>query len=231
MTNAAFHLNLLKPEEHRSSSPIRLRIVLPLLAFFAMVGMIIWWGSIFAQTLLEESRQKEAAAENTKRLAAEKEANDLHANYLEKTAQLRQLAGYDAGQRRIGPALAALAEQMPLIGNRPAIQLISISISDPEPQNLANPKPRMPPLWGPADPVERQRLVIEGRTTKPLYAETLKKILTDHAFTTILTGEPKETSRTEMSGGVQDAKITTLFTFDYAMPERSFAIKEEVKAK
>ncbi len=230
MTNAAFHLNLLKPEEHRSSSPIRLRIVLPVLAFFAMVGMGLWWGSIFAQTLIEEARHKETVAANMQKLAAEKEANDLHADYLEKSAQLHQLAGYDAGRRRIGPALAALAANMPLIGNKPAIQLISISIGEPTPQNFSNPNPRLPPLWGPADPVERQRLTIEGRTSKPLYAETLKKILTDHAFSSLVTGEPKETSRTEMSGGVQDAKITTLFTFDYAMPERSFAA-EEVKAK
>ena len=49
MKTAAFHLNLLKSNEVLSSSPVRLRVMLPVGALLACVGLLVWWGVLFTQ--------------------------------------------------------------------------------------------------------------------------------------------------------------------------------------
>ena len=184
MTSASFHLNLLKPSERLSSSPVRIRVIIPMMAFFSVVGMIVWWGSLFTSAKL-----KELTEQNEARRTNEKAARDMHAEYLERVARLRQLDGYAASIRRIGPALAALAENMPV-----NVQLLDISISEPPPQNLKPAKPTLPPLRGPTNTVERQTFTIEGRTAKPLYAGKLKVTMKDPSFAPLVAELTKETS-------------------------------------
>ncbi|MBO7720994.1 MAG: hypothetical protein J6T01_01155 [Kiritimatiellae bacterium] len=226
MTTGEFHLNMLKSGERVSSSPVRLRIIIPLLSFFAAIGMILWWGSLFAQRLIVQSRLKTLAAENESRLATEAEAKAQHAEFLEQASRLKQLDGYAAGVRRIGPALASLAENMPI-----GIQLINLEIEEPGPQNLRPPVPRMPPLRGPTNTVERQTLVIEGRTAKPLYADKLKLTLRDSSFAPIIERLTSEKSRLDTT--VQPKKHETrptLFRLEYEMPPRTFAAAEPAAA-
>lgn len=227
MTTEAFHLNLLQPAEHVSSSPVRLRVILPLLAFFAGVGMVIWWGSLFAQRMLVQAKLKSLAAENATRNAAESDAKAQHAAYLERSARLRQLDGYAASVRHIGPALAALAENMPV-----GIQLLDLSISEPPPQNLQPADRRLPPFRGPTNVVEQQTLSLDGRTAKPLYAGQLKRTLSDPMFAPLAASLVNERSRLDTSAPVKRHETRpTLFHFEYAMPERSFAAPKEVTAK
>ena len=56
MNGASLHLNLLKASEKVSSSPVRLRVMVPLLAMLACLGMVVWWGVAFTQTMLVRSQ-------------------------------------------------------------------------------------------------------------------------------------------------------------------------------
>ena len=52
MKSANVHLNLLKDTERLSSSPVRLRVMLPVVALFACLGMALWWAILFTQLLM-----------------------------------------------------------------------------------------------------------------------------------------------------------------------------------
>ena len=52
MKSADLHLNLLKDTERLSSSPVRLRVMLPVVALFACLGMALWWAILFTQLLM-----------------------------------------------------------------------------------------------------------------------------------------------------------------------------------
>ena len=226
MTNASFHLNLLKQSERLSSSPVRLRVIVPMLAFFSVVGMIVWWGRLFTQNMIMSAKLNELAAQNEARRTNEKAARDMHAEYLERVARLKQLDGYAASVRRIGPALAALAENMPV-----NVQLLDVSISEPPPQSLKPAKPTLPPLRGPTNTVERQAFTIEGRTAKPLYAGKLKVTMKDPSFAPLVAELTKETSGIDTYDAAKGEARATLFKFEYAMPERQFAPPDENAAK
>ena len=226
MKTASFHLNLLKQSERVSSSPVRLRVLVPLLAFFAAAGMAVWWGSLFAQRLVAQSRLKVLASENEARVKTEAKAKEQHAEFLEQSSRLRQLESYSAGIRRIGPALAALAENMPV-----GIQIIDVSISEPPPQDLRAALPRMPPLRGPTNAVEHQTFTIRGRTPKPLYASKLKMSMRDPSFASVAVSLAKETSGIEVSVPAKGETRPTLFTFEYDMPPRAFVPAPETAGK
>ena len=103
MTTEAFHLNLMKNGEHVSSSPVRLRVVVPMLAFFAAIGMIVWWGSLFTQRLLVQSNQRSLAEENAARNAAESEAKGFG-------GQVKTLTGIGADGRIINVIVSSHSE-------------------------------------------------------------------------------------------------------------------------
>ena len=50
------HLNLLRASERQSSSPVRLRVMLPILAALACVGCLVWWGVLAGQLMLVKSQ-------------------------------------------------------------------------------------------------------------------------------------------------------------------------------
>ena len=52
MNASNLHLNLLRDAEKVSSSPVRLRVMLPILALMLCVGCAIWWAVLFMQMLL-----------------------------------------------------------------------------------------------------------------------------------------------------------------------------------
>ena len=52
MSAKAYHLNLLKASERVSSSTVRIRVMLPVLARFAVAGAVVWWGSLLGRVLL-----------------------------------------------------------------------------------------------------------------------------------------------------------------------------------
>ena len=52
------HLNLLRPEEVASSSPVRMRVMMPLLSLLLCVACVVWWGILFMQGLLQATPVK-----------------------------------------------------------------------------------------------------------------------------------------------------------------------------
>jgi len=44
--SAALHLDLLTDEERFSSSPVRLRVMAPLVAVLAVLGLSVWWSLV-----------------------------------------------------------------------------------------------------------------------------------------------------------------------------------------
>ena len=46
------HLNLLRESEKVSSSPVRLRVMLPIFALLLCAGCAIWWAILFMQLML-----------------------------------------------------------------------------------------------------------------------------------------------------------------------------------
>ena len=162
MKRAAFHLNLLAESEKLSSSPIRLRVMLPVLALLAIVGMAVWWGTLTTQLMLARAKTSDVRNE----LAAKKSAHDEIIDSMtlanEEAAQLKQLEFYRGGCVRWGGTFATIAEMIPV-----RMQLVRIEIPEPPPQMLRDPKnPKRPPLLGPTNDTESVSVVMTGRAAR-----------------------------------------------------------------
>ena len=179
------HLNLLRDQEVCSSSPVRVRVLLPVLAGLACVAMAGWWGMLWMQ-------------ENDVRTRAQKIRQDLDAGRAEYSKirtsiqeestlalQLGQLALYRNARRSYGETLARLAEVMP-----EQVQLLSVEIPEPPPQDLRPPKVRpgqkYQPLPGPTGTVENVVFKIAGRTGKADQIQSLLTALSQPAFSNVL---------------------------------------------
>ena len=218
MKTASFHLNLLKETEKVSSSPVRLRVMLPVGALLACLAMLVWWGMTFTQLLV--ARTQSATIEETL-----KTRGAAHAAIIQKMELIRelrleaeQLAGYSNAVRHVGEPLARLAEAMPL-----KVQLTELNIPAPAPMNLNPPKGKKgPPLWGPTGTVERATLLLAGRTTKETPVISLMEAMTDPAFRQLVTPVKKVKSfRQDASDGAKARKLLA-FEIEYEMPERRF---------
>ena len=51
MNASNLHLNLLRDAEKVSSSPVRLRVMLPVITLFACIGLTLWWAIILSLIL------------------------------------------------------------------------------------------------------------------------------------------------------------------------------------
>ena len=214
----AFDLNFIKPEELRSPSPVRLRVMVPLLAILACVGMCVWWGTLFTQLMVRRAdikSLKNEVAQTTPRYAR---VTQKLAECNELAGELAQLESYAAGVRRPGKPFARLAEVMPL-----KIQLLELSVSPPPPQDLTNPVRTLPPLWGPLATVETQKIVLVGRAAKQQPVQMLKESLSDPEFAQLFTAdEPVIKTEWRKTEGTRDGR-SFHFEFRYTMPGRTFA--------
>ena len=179
MNTSSFHLNLLSESEKLSSSPIRLRVMLPFLAIMAVAGMAIWWGALTARLMLVRSKTAAVREE----LVSKKEAHDAIVGNMnranEEAAQLQQLEAYRGGCARWGGTFAAIAEMLPV-----RIQLVRLEIPEPPPQMLRDPKnPKKPPLLGPTNDTEAVSLVIAGRAARDTTIVSFMESLESAAFT------------------------------------------------
>ena len=162
MNTSSFHLNLLSEAEKMSSSPIRLRVMLPILALLAIIGMVVWWGTLTTQLMLIHAKTSDIQNE----LISKKNAHDAIVGNMnlanEEAAQLQQLEFYRGGCVRWGETFAMIAEMLPI-----KIQLMRLEIPEPEPQILRDPKnPKRPPLLGPTNDTESVSLVLTGRAAR-----------------------------------------------------------------
>jgi len=179
MNTDPFHLNLLSEAEKMSSSPIRLRIMMPILALLAVAGIAIWWGTLTTQLLMTRAKCSSVREE----LAAKKSDHDAIVGSMnlanEEAAQLQQLEMYRAGCVRWGETFAAMAESLPV-----KMQLVRLEMPEPPPQVLHDPKnPKKPPLLGPTNDTEQVSLVITGRAARDTTVVAFMESLDGAAFT------------------------------------------------
>ena len=179
MNTDPFHLNLLSESEKMSSSPIRLRVMMPILAILAAAGIAIWWGTLTTQLMMVHS--KTAALRED--LASKKSAHDAIVGNMnlanEEAAQLQQLEMYRGGCVAWGETFAAIAESLPV-----KIQLVRLEIPEPPHQVLKDPKnPKKPPLLGPTNDTEEVSLVLTGRAARDTTIVAFMESLEGAAFT------------------------------------------------
>lgn len=179
MNTDQFHLNLLTEAEKMSSSPIRLRIMMPILALLAVAGIAIWWGTLTTQLLMTRAK----CASVREELAAKKSDHDAIVGNMnlanEEAAQLQQLEMYRAGCVRWGETFAAMAESLPV-----KMQLVRLEMPEPPPQVLHDPKnPKKPPLLGPTNDTEEVSIVITGRAARDTTVVAFMESLEGAAFT------------------------------------------------
>jgi Tfp pilus assembly protein PilN len=178
--NTALHLDLLKDEERYSSNPVRLRVMTPMLALFAALGIGLWWGlyalGIHNQSLLKSDLQNEIAeltpAYNAL-LALRAQEGDI-------AATTRQIQLYRNARIRFGETVAKVAQVVP-----ENMQLTELRVPPPPPFVL---DPKSSAL-GPTNTVELVTLRISGRTTGTNSSEAVNALLTallTPAFTNLI---------------------------------------------
>lgn len=215
MKTASFHLNLLRGNEVLSSSPVRLRVMIPLVVLLACIGLLVWWGILFTQLFLTKAQIRDIETDLTAKNSAHAEAIQKRELARELKLQLEQLEYYKSGVRAIGEPLAKFAEVVPL-----RVQLREMTITMPSPQVLMLPGAKVP-LFGPTENVETQKLVIAGLTTKETPVISLMESLSS-GFETLVTSERKINSFKQDNAEIEGKKLLS-FEIEYTMPERRFA--------
>ena len=215
MKTSSFHLNLLKTNEVLSSSPVRLRIMLPVGALLACAGLLVWWGILFTQTFIARTQAHSIEEDLAAKNSAHSEAIQKRDLARELKLQLEQLEYYRSGVRSIGAPLAKFAEVVPL-----RVQLREMSITPPRPQVLLPPGAKIP-LFGPTENVETQKLVVAGLTTKETPVVSLMESL-ESGFETLVTSERKINSFKQDNAEMDGRKLLS-FEVEYTMPGRRFA--------
>jgi hypothetical protein len=233
MMTKTCHLNLLMDSERVSSSPVRLRIMLPTAAILVSVSMAIWWLILTGQDILAKTQMSNLRddmerhqAENAKAIADAEMADELQ-------SQLEQLEGYgESCKRRWSETLASLAEVMPL-----KVQLTKFEIPAPPPQVLSfvtvqKGKKRTVKLWGPTNKTESVSMVIAGRTPKETPVISLMESLEGDAFTNsiVIAKDPRNPNpspkvrsfRQDIPQRGEGSRMLA-FEIEYTAKERRFA--------
>ena len=179
MRNSSFHLNLLTEAEKLSSSPIRLRVMLPVLALLAIAGMAVWWGTLTTQLMLAHAKTSDVQSELASKKGAHNEIVGSMTLANEEAAQLKQLEFYRGGCTRWGETFAMIAEMIPV-----RMQLVRLEMPEPPPQMLRDPKnPKRPPLLGPTNDTEAVSIVMTGRAARDTTIVSFMESLEGAAFT------------------------------------------------
>ena len=224
------HLNLLHASERQSSSPVRLRVMMPILAALACVGCIVWWGVLACQLVLAKSQiatiDEEMRAKNAEHGGVRSQMEGIR----NAQAELEQLTMYANGRRTYGMLFKNLAEAVP-----EELQLLSLEIPEPPVQNLlppgAKPGPKVKPLLGPTGTVETVTLRIFGRSPKDKPVESLMKALAGSEFTNelvIAKGVPPDQVSPRIRSFTQENKAASegvrqlVFDVEYRCVERRF---------
>ena len=217
MKSANVHLNLLKDTERLSSSPVRLRVMLPVVALFACLGMALWWAILFTQILMIRAESQTIAEDVKAKSNAHAEAISRQDQVREMRQQLEQLLYYRNGVRAIGKPLAMLAEAMPL-----KVQLTELAFAPPPTDPPPKPGQKVSP-FAPLTNVETQRLVIAGRTTRETPVVALMESLESTNFVTLITREKRVKSFRQDANAERGKRRLLTFEVEYTMPERRFA--------
>ena len=183
-TSHAYHLNLLMESERVSSSPVRFRIMLPILAILACLGIAVWWAILGGQLILAQTTLHQLKSDLAAKESANKDAIKTMDYLGELNAELDQFECYQSSILRRGEFLTALAEAMPL-----KVQLLRLEIPQPPPPVLPAPPKGAKVKKGanvslnPTGYVERVHFVLTGRSPKELPILSLMDTLASEAFT------------------------------------------------
>ena len=141
MNAPTLHLNLLRANERLSSSPVRLRVMLPILAVLACVACLVWWGALVGQLMLVKAQngtmQKDLDDKNVQHGGIRNQMENLR----NVQAELDQLTMYVNGRRTYGGLFMHLADVVP-----EGLQLLALEIPEPPVQNLLPPGASEPGL-------------------------------------------------------------------------------------
>ena len=219
MNTSSFHLNLLSETEKMSSSPIRLRVMMPILAILAIVGMVVWWGMLSTQVMLVHAKTTDI--QNA--LAAKKNAHDAIVGNMnlanEESAQLQQLEFYRGGCVKWGGTFASIAEILPI-----KIQLMRMEIPEPAPQMLRDPKnPKRPPLLGPTNDTESVSVVLSGRAARDTTIVAFMESLEGATFTNRLGRATVRSVQQEAKAANENEPRLIAFELECRATDRRFA--------
>jgi hypothetical protein len=107
--NKTLHFNFLLEEEYRSSSPLRMRFIMPVLGVLCLLGPLVFWLQEFSQVSTNTSKKQVLQAE----MASLKPSHEAYlkekAEVKELNAQLQQMAFYRASKNLVGETLGNLA--------------------------------------------------------------------------------------------------------------------------
>ena len=227
MNAKTMHLNLLQESERLSSSPVRLKVMLPIVTGVILAATLGWWGFLQLQLGMIGSEVKALKAEMAANRSAYDQVCKLKTEMRAKEAELGQFKGYSRARRTWGDALAALPEAIP-----DGVQLSMVEIPPPPPQNL-NPPPgvKLPPLLGPTNATEDVVFRIAGRTAREesLFA-FLKSVKVSAPFIDALvfaeggaTQSPRMRQFRQDSIADADGNRAIVFDIEYRTPGRNFA--------
>lgn len=233
MKDASLHLNLLKDSERLSSSPVRLRIMMPVLALFAFLGMVVWWGMIAMQILMVKSETRALQAEYDAKKASNAEILKQMGELRNLEKELEQFEYYKAGRKTYGTLLANLADVIPA-----RVQLTSVSVPEPPPQQLPPvPKPvpgakaAPPPPPAPKEAFEPATLRLKGLAPKEAHVISFMEALESPEFERDLRidRDPRSAAPSPRvhafrldDTGKRDGTRMLIFDVEYVCPERRF---------
>ena len=240
MKSTAYHLNLLMESERVSSSPIRFRVMLPILSMLACLGLAIWWAILGGQLMLAKTSLGNIERELRERDAAHRDVLAKMAEMNDLTARLAQLDCYSNSILRRGEMLASLAEVMPL-----KVQLIKLEIPPPAHPVIPKPPPRpktnpgkkksnapvIAPILGPTGYVERATMTLVGRTPKETPIQSLMESLESETFTNdlVIVRNPRDPNlspkvrsfKQDIAKKGEDARML-VFDIEYLLKGRRF---------
>lgn len=226
MKRTNLHLNLLREDEKYSSSPVRLRVMAPVLGVILCAAVGVWWAFAFAQLQLARGQARQLRANLDGCKAAHAGAVEDIVAARELQGELDQLAFYVNGRRTYGEFLARLAETVP-----EHVQFTSLVIPEQKPQQLKNPlTPKVPALLGPTNATEQILVRITGRTPKAAPVTAFMETLAGESFAAwlVVGGTGTEQSprihsfNQEATANAADGRLLT-FDVEYRAVERRFA--------
>lgn len=169
--SASLHLNLLRDDERFSPSPIRPRVMLPLLAALSVLGLGVWWLllTVYVGNAGHEKRLQEEHCAELK--PAFEQVLALRAREKEARAVFNQLSLYRTSRLCFGDALTRLPQHVPA-----TVQFTELRVPPPPPLPPLDPSLKVQPL-GPTNLVEAVTLRLAGRVGSDASSQAVRALL------------------------------------------------------
>jgi len=175
----ALHLNLLNATERRSTSPVRARVLLPVIAGFVMLFVLLWGGFVGIQLAVVKSKISSVRSAIDREASKTAESQALKAKPATLQADSDQYDFYLHGRQKRGELLKRLAYAIP-----ESVTLTALVIPPPPEQVLKRPLgSKLPPLQWPTQTVERVELRLTGLAEREQDVFKLMQELEGNAFT------------------------------------------------